>query len=403
MLEKIASSEQIVQCILVINSGSSSIKFSIFHGTKIESLLCIRHGAIERLDQTSHLYVVDEHGHHQTEQRWNNNTSHEDLLIYLIEWLEKDLGSLNLTAIGHRVVHGGITHTEPRLITEKVLVDLRAAEFLAPLHQAHNLSPIYSFVTSHPHLPQVACFDTGFHASNSKISRMYGLPQKLTSEGVLRFGFHGLSYEYIASQLPRFDHRASSGRTIVAHLGNGVSMCALVNGKSVASSMGFSALDGLLMGSRCGALDPGVLLYLLQKKCMSVQEIETLLYQQSGLLGVSGISSDMRELLSSKDVHAQEAVDLFVYRVAREIGSLAAAAGGLDALVFTAGIGEHSSEIRARICSQSEWLGINLSKTANESSNPCISEINSRVSVWVIPTDEELMIARHTFTLVDHR
>jgi acetate kinase len=388
-------------CLLVINGGSSSIKFSVFTGDSGSTLSPMFHGAIEGIGTKPHFYVLDASGQRMAEHEWPVTTTQGDLLTDLINRIEARLGPNRLVAAGHRVAHGGLSCTTPQLITPEILRKLSAATPLAPLHQPHNLAPIAALATRYPGLPQVACFDTGFHTTNSRISRMYGLPETLTSEGLWRFGFHGLSYEYIAGELPNIDTKAASGRTIVAHLGNGASMCAMVNGKSVASTMGFSALDGLVMGSRCGALDPGVLLYLLQEKRMRVEDVEDLLYRHSGLLGVSGISSDVRLLLASSDARAREALELFVYRAAREIGSLAAAAGGLDALVFTAGIGEHAHEIRARICAQSAWLGINLAPDANQAGGPRISTLDSAVSVWVIPTNEELVVARHTFALTN--
>lgn len=389
------------KCLLVINAGSSSIKFSLFAGDKHTVLNSFVQGEIENIGTAPHFFADSRTGGRLAEHRWDNNASHEDVLEHLITWIETYLGPNRLMATGHRVAHGGLTCTTPQIITADVLAQLRTAIPLAPLHQPHNLAPITALAALHPGLQQVACFDTGFHATNPRISRMYGLPQTLTEEGLKRFGFHGLSYEYVAGELLRLDPRAAAGRTIVAHLGSGASMCALVNGKSVASSMGFSALDGLPMGTRCGALDPGVVLYLLQQKKMSAAALETLLYQQSGLLGVSGISNNVRDLLASSDAKARDEIALFVYRSAREIGSLAAAAGGLDALVFTAGIGEHAPEIRASICEQSAWLGIQLDPQANHFGGPRISTPDSPISVWVIPTNEELMVARHTFALTD--
>jgi acetate kinase len=389
------------KCLIVINAGSSTIKFSLQVGHTGEALNSIAHGEIEGIGTTPHFFAENRDGQRLSEHRWDARVSHEDLLGHLIAWIEAHLGPNRLTAAGHRVVHGGLAYIAPRLVTPEVLTDLRALIPLAPLHQPHNLAPIEALAALHPGLPQVACFDTAFHATNSRISRMYGLPDALTKEGVWRFGFHGLSYEYIAGALPKLEPRAATGRTIVAHLGSGASMCAMVGGKSVASTMGFSALDGLPMGTRCGALDPGVVLFLLQEQNMSAEAIETLLYQQSGLLGVSGISNDVRNLLANSDSRAREAIDLFVYRAAREIGSLAAAAGGLDTLVFTAGIGEHALEIRASICEQSAWLGIRLEPELNRADGPRISASDSAVSVWVVPTDEELMVARHTFALTE--
>ena len=389
------------KCLVVINAGSSSIKFALLAGQTRETLNSIAHGEIEGIGTAPHFLAEDDHGQRLTDHRWDTRTSQEDLLGHLIAWIEGHLGPNRLTAAGHRVAHGGVSYITPQLVTPRVLANLRALIPLAPLHQPHNLAPIEALAVRHPGLPQVACFDTAFHAKNPRISRIYGLPAALTKEGVWRFGFHGLSYEYIAGELSKVEPRAATGRTIVAHLGSGASMCALVGGKSVATTMGFSALDGLLMGTRCGVLDPGAVLYLLKEKDMSAEAIETLLYQQSGLLGVSGISSDMRQLLASSDSRARDAIDLFVYRSAREIGSLAAAAGGVDALVFTAGIGEHAPEIRERICEQSAWLGIRLEPESNRAGGPRISTRDSSISVWVIPTDEELMVARHTFTLTN--
>jgi acetate kinase len=391
-----------LKCVVVINAGSSSIKFSLLTGLDSGTLRSIAHGEIEAIGTAPHFFAEDSHGQRLGDRRWDSRTSHEDLLGHLIAWIESHLGPNRLTAAGHRVAHGGLSYTAPRLVTADVLADLRALIPLAPLHQPHNLAPIEALAARHPGLPQVACFDTAFHATNSRVSRIYGLPAALTDEGVWRFGFHGLSYEYIAGELQKIDSNSAAGRVIVAHFGSGASMCALVGGKSVAATMGFSGLDGLPMGTRCGVLDPGVILYLLQEKQMSADAIESLLYQQSGLLGVSGISNDVRDLLASNDARAREAIDLFVYRAAREIGSLAAAASGVDALVFTAGIGEHAAEIRAGICEQSAWLGVRVDPESNRTGGPRISAADSAVSVWVIPTNEELMVARHTLALTEH-
>jgi acetate kinase len=280
------------------------------------------------------------------------------------------------------------------------LESLRQFEPLAPLHQPHNLAPIRLLLERQPDLPQVACFDTAFHRSNPEVAQMFALPAEFHAQGVRRYGFHGLSYEYIASVLPQVDERAASGRTVVLHLGNGASMCALQGGRSVASTMGFTAVDGLPMGTRCGALDPGVILYLLDQRGMDVRAIEKMVYSQSGLLGVSGISSDMRALLASDDPRARTAIDLYLYRIRRALGSLAASLGGLDAIVFTAGIGEHAAFIRERICADAAWLGVELDAAANAKGGPRISAPGSRVAAWVVPTNEELMIARHTRALV---
>jgi acetate kinase len=286
------------------------------------------------------------------------------------------------------------------LIDSEVLAALEQLVPLAPLHQPHNLSPIRAVSNLVPHLPQVACFDTSFHRTQPGVAQAFALPRRYAEEGVLRYGFHGLSYEYIASVLPGIDARAAAGRTVVAHLGNGASMCALKGGKSVASTMSFTAVDGLPMGTRCGALDPGVILYLMDHHGMDARALEKLIYHESGLLGVSGLSSDMRTLLASPDERAAEALDLFVYRIGRELGSLAAALGGLDALVFTGGIGENAATIRARVCRDASWLGLETDETANAAHGPCISRPESRVTAWVIPTNEELMIAQHSRRLL---
>jgi acetate kinase len=303
---------------------------------------------------------------------------------------------LSLKGIGHRVVHGGLKYAVPTRMDREVLQDLQQFVPLAPLHQPHNLTPIRLMFERQPELPQVACFDTAFHRSQPELAQMFALPKELHDEGVRRYGFHGLSYEYIASSLPQFDPAAANGRTVVCHLGNGASMCALSGGRSVASTMGFTAVDGLPMGTRCGALDPGVILYLMDQRGMDARAIEKLIYSQSGLLGVSGVSSDMRTLLASDEPRAKLAVDLYVYRIARELGSLAAALGGLDAIVFTGGIGENSAEIREGVCRDAAWLGVQLDEAANRAGRQRISTAASKTAAWVLPTNEELMIARHT-------
>jgi acetate kinase len=282
------------------------------------------------------------------------------------------------------------------LVDEGVLERLDQLVPLAPLHQPHNLAPIRALMKLRPGLPQVACFDTAFHATQPVLAQSFALPPEITSRGVRRYGFHGLSYEYVASVLPSVDARAAAGRTIVFHLGNGSSMCALSQGRSVASTMGFTAVDGLPMGTRCGSIDPGVILYLMDELAMDARAIEKLIYQQSGLLGVSGISSDMRTLLASDDPRARLAVDLFVYRIGRELGSLAAALGGLDAVVFTAGIGEKAAPVRERVCADAAWLGVALDPVANNKHGQRITHPDSAVAAFVVPTNEELMIARHT-------
>jgi acetate kinase len=298
------------------------------------------------------------------------------------------------------VVHGGLLYSHPVRVDAQVLEDLAQFIPLAPLHQPHNLTPIRLLQERQPTLPQVACFDTAFHRAQPELAQMFALPRDLHDAGVRRYGFHGLSYEYIASRLPQLDPKAAQGRTVVLHLGNGASMCALAGGRSVASTMGFTAVDGLPMGTRCGAIDPGVILYLMDQRGMDARAIEKLIYNQSGLLGVSGVSSDMRTLLASTEPRAALAVDLYVYRIGRELGSLAAALGGLDALVFTGGIGENSAEIRARVCRAAAWLGVALDESANQAGGPRIGTAGSATAAWVLPTNEELMIARHTLRVL---
>ncbi|MBI3444658.1 MAG: acetate/propionate family kinase [Magnetospirillum sp.] len=384
--------------ILVINAGSSSIKFSLYISNGDDKPLLSCKGQVEGINVAPHFVAKSPHGGVLNEQRWPDqpNMSHEALFKYMIDWIENQLGDAELKAAGHRVVHGGSQYSQPLLINDDLMEELERLVPLAPLHQPHNLAPIRALSKVHPNLAQVACFDTAFHRSNPWTAQSFALPRKLTGEGVKRYGFHGLSYEYIARQLRQLSPATARGKIVVCHLGSGASMCAIDEGKSVASTMGFTALDGLPMGTRTGTLDAGVVLYLLQQKGMSPKEIEDLLYKQSGLLGVSGVSNDMRVLLESSEPHATEAVELFVYRISRELGSLTAAMGGLDALVFTAGIGERSHQVRERVCRHAEWLGVEIDEEANQRDAMLISTLDSPVSVWVIPTDEEMMIAKHT-------
>ena len=389
--------------ILVLNAGSSSIKFSLFEGhvrPGAKGLIC--DGELEGIGHRAHFLAKDAAGKSLVDQYLAEATTHEDALATLLNWVQHQFTNNRLIAAGHRVVHGGPALAAPVRIDSSVIDQLRRLIPLAPLHQSHNLAAITAIAKLYPGLAQVACFDTAFHHTQSETAAAYALPQSITAQGVRRYGFHGLSYEYIAGVLPEvIGPVAAEGRVVVAHLGSGASMCAMHRRQSVATTMGFTALDGLPMGSRCGNLDPGVVLYLIQEKGMAPQAVSDLLYHSSGLLGVSGVSDDMRTLLASGDPLAANAVDLFVYRIGRELGSLAAGLGGLDALVFTAGIGEHAPEIRRRVCEQAGWLGIDLDGAANTADAARITMAGSRTSAWVIPTNEDLMIARHTWRLTE--
>ena len=386
--------------IIAINAGSSSVKFALFEAAgEPRRLLSGQVEGIGGKDTAPRFTAKGSDGTaFSPEPLVAAATSHDDALRFILQWVEREGGS-GIAAAGHRVVHGGERFARPALIDAAVLAALEELVPLAPLHQPHNLAAIRAIAALRPELPQVACFDTAYHRNQPPLAQLFALPRALTDSGVKRYGFHGLSYEYIAGVLPHYLGAAAAGRVIVAHLGNGASLCAIRNGVSVASSMGFSTLDGLVMGTRCGNLDPGVLLYLLGQGYDS-KRLERLLYNESGLLGVSGLSSDMRVLLASNEAAAKEAVDLFAYCAAREIGSMAAAAGGIDALVFTGGIGEHAKEVRRMVCERCAWLGVELDTQANDTSGPCISMPGSEVSAWVIPTDEELVIVRHTLETV---
>ncbi len=383
--------------ILVLNAGSSSLKFSAFPTGPGGAQPLVR-GQVEGIGTSPHFTLRGAKGEVLDDQTLAGaeRDGHEQALGTVLERCQVRLGDARLVAVGHRVVHGGVQFAAPVQIDDAVLAALEQLTPLAPLHQPHNLAAIRAVQRRAPQLPQVACFDTAFHRTQPEVAQRFALPRRFTDEGVRRYGFHGLSYEYIASALPRSDARAAAGRTIVAHLGNGASMCALLGGKSVATTMSFTPADGLVMGTRAGSIDPGVLLYLMTRHGMNAKALEDLIYHESGLLGVSGLSSDMRALLASNDPRAAEAVDLFVYRIGRELGSLVAALGGLDALVFTGGIGENAAPIRARVCRDAAWLGVHVDAAANDRGGPRISGEKSNVAVWVIPTNEELMIADHT-------
>ena len=390
------------EAIAVLNAGSSSIKFSLFVIRDDKEELHVR-GQIEGIYTTPRFVTKDRDGAILAEKSWPEDTKlgHDGALDHLFNYVRAEFSGYRLLGVGHRVVHGGLSYTEPVRLNPQVLVTLEQLIPLVPLHQPHNLAPVRLLLERRPELPQVACFDTSFHRTNPQIAQLYALPLEYADEGVIHYGFHGLSYEYITSVLPTFDTKAASGKTVVLHLGNGASLCAMENGRSVTSTMGFSSIEGLVMGTRCGALDPGIILYLMDNRGMDVRAIEKLVYTQSGLLGISGVSSDMRTLLASEDPRARLAVDLFLYRIRRELGSLVAALGGIDALVFTGGIGENAAVIRKRICQDAAWLGVELDADANERGCPCISTTGSRVQAWLIPTNEELMIARHTRRVIE--
>ena len=383
--------------ILVVNAGSSSLKFKAYAPGPEGGLAAIGDGQFEELATAPRLRARAG-GAVIAERAWpaGERLDHAEAVAELARIAPALLGGRNLAAIGHRVVHGGTRFDSPVRIDDRVLDALEALVPLAPLHQPHNLAPIRAWRAARPELPQVACFDTAFHRVQPTIAQSFALPERFARDGVRRYGFHGLSYAYVAGRLPVLDPALADARIVVAHLGNGASLCAMRGGRSVASTMGFTALDGLMMGTRCGAIDPGVLIHLIDRYAMGPRDLERLLYRESGLLGVSGISSDMRALRASADPRARQAIDLFVYRAGREIGSLAAALGGLDALVFTAGIGENDAATRAEICAMSGWLGIELDQAANRAGGPRISAASARVSAWVVPTDEESMIAAGT-------
>jgi acetate kinase len=392
----------VTRAVGVLNAGSSSLKFSLY-ADEPAGLALVTRGQAEGLFTSPRFVAKTGGGETIDEKKWGDGTKlgHEGALDYLVALLRQRFPQYKLAAVGHRVVHGGREYAKPTRVTAAIVDALEKYVPLAPLHQPHNLAPIRLLMQRQPDLPQVACFDTAFHRVQPPVAQAFALPRKFTAQGVLRYGFHGLSYEYIAQALPGVDARAGRGRTVVLHLGNGASMCAMREGRSVASTMGFTAADGLPMGTRCGNLDPGVVLYCMDELGMDVRAIERLIYQESGLLGVSGISSDMRVLQESTDPAAREAIDLFAYRIGRELGSLAAALGGLDAIVFTAGIGENSAPLRERVCRDAGWLGIELDDAANSRGATRISTAASRVAAFVIPTNEELMIARHTRALIE--
>jgi acetate kinase len=385
--------------IAVMNAGSSSIKFAVFQDDEDQSLLF--RGQIEKIGVAPQLTVEDAQGQSLIDREWGaRDLDHRSGTKIILQTCIALLGGEAVEGIGHRVVHGGTQFTAPIPITKDVLTALKALSPLAPLHQPHNIAPIEAIMAEAPHIPQVACFDTAFHQTQAHLAQALALPREITQSGVRRYGFHGLSYEYVSGKLRSVAPDLAQKKVIIAHLGNGASLCALDNGRSVATTMGFTAVEGLMMGTRCGSIDPGVLIYLMDQNRLDARGLEDLVYKKSGLLGVSGISSDMRTLRQSDDPRAREAIDLFIYRIVREIGSLAAALGGLDGLVFTGGIGQRDLKTRSEVIAGCAWLGAELDADANARGEGRIDSSSSRLPVWVLPTDEERVIARHTAELL---
>ena len=387
--------------ILALNAGSSSLKFGLFFADDGAAAL---RGEVEEITTAPRLLARGPRGGVLAERRWPAGAApgFAELLQAVLDVVESLPGPQALAAVGHRVVHGGAMHVLPARITPALLFELEALTPLDPLHMPHCLAPMRAIASMHPGLPQVACFDTAFHRTMPSVATQIALPRALTQAGLRRYGFHGLSYDYVARKLAKLSPAVAQGKVIVAHLGSGASLCALLDARSIATTMGFSVLDGLVMATRCGSLDPGVILYL-GSQGHSLADIETMLYEESGLLGVSGVSGDMQALLASDDPRAREAIDLFTYRVATETGALVSALGGLDGLVFTAGIGEHAPAIRAEICGRLAWLGLRLDEAANTAGQACISTPESQIEVRLIATDEAAMIARHTQTALGRR
>ncbi|QWT16583.1 acetate/propionate family kinase [Sphingobium xenophagum] len=391
-----------MKAVVSLNAGSSSIKFALFTLDGAGEPGRSAAGKIEKIGIEPTLVATSADGAVLIERTWRDGAglTHADLLKDLFAWAVDHLEGREVIAIGHRVVHGGSRFAEPRRVDDGLLAALEQLCPLAPLHQPHNLAAIRAVSALSPELPQVACFDTAFHHDKPAVASRLALPRLLHDQGVRRYGFHGLSYEYIAAELQRIDPGLAAGRVIAAHLGNGASLCAMKAGKSIDTTMGFTALDGLMMGTRCGSLDPGVVLYLQAQMGMDVGQVEELLYSRSGLLGVSGVSSDMRLLSASASPEAAEAIELFAWRAAREFGAMASSLGGVDAIVFTAGIGENAALVRRDICARLEWIGVELDDAANARSLQRIDAKGSRVAVLVIPTDEERMIAKHSISLI---
>ena len=386
--------------IAVMNAGSSSIKFALFEGDEKQQLLF--RGQVENIGVAPRLAVEGPDGEKVAENEWDSKGfDHKSATTVILQTAIALLGGKHVDAVGHRVVHGGTEFAAPTLVTKDVIAALKKLCPLAPLHQPHNIAPIEAIQAAAPHISQVACFDTAFHQTQPQLAYSFALPRELTGSGVRRYGFHGLSYDYVSGRLREVAPEDAQKRIVIAHLGNGASLCAIHQGRSVATTMGFTAVEGLVMGTRCGAIDPGVLIYLMDEHRMDARALESLVYKKSGLLGVSGISSDMRTLRASDDPRAREAIDLFIYRIVREIGSLSAALGGLDGLVFTGGIGQRDIKTRREVIAGCDWLGAVVDEKANEIGTGRIDARSSRIPIWVLPTDEESVIARHTAALVD--
>jgi acetate kinase len=387
------------ECIAVVNAGSSSVKFGIYDSEGDDPLLV--RGQVEQIGVSPTLTASDEEGNELANKSWPaEGFGHAEAMHAIIDTLRELLPGSTVAGIGHRVVHGGTDFSTPVEITPDVIAKLDRLSPLAPLHQPHNLGPIKAIAARDAAIPQVACFDTGFHQSQERLAYSFALPREISDEGVRRYGFHGLSYEFVSARLRTVAPEHADKRIIIAHLGNGASLCAMHQGKSVATTMGFTAVEGLMMGTRCGSIDPGVLIYLMDEKGMDARALEGLVYKKSGLLGVSGISSDMRTLRQSDDPRAREAIDLFIYRIVREIGSLSAALGGLDGLVFTGGIGQRDPKTRREVVSGCSWLGAILDEDANANHEQRIDAPSSRLPIWVLPTDEERVICRHTAAIL---
>lgn len=382
--------------VLAINAGSSSIKFGLFEDEGRSVPILLSNGTLEDAGQEPCLKMNDASGSALQGRRFPEGASHESIFEGLLEAIDQQLGDRKLTGVGHRIVHGGRDFDKPVIVDADVLAAIDRLTPLAPLHQPRCLEPLRAIQALRPCLPNVACFDTTFHHSLKPPVSRYAIPRRYEAEGIRKYGFHGLSYEFVAGRLAEISPELAAGRTVVAHLGNGASLCAMRDGRSVDTTMGFSALDGLMMGTRCGSLDPGIVLYLQKAHGLSAQQVEDILYHQSGLIGVSGVSSDMRTLLTSADPRAQEAIELFAFSAARAVAAMASTLAGLDCLIFTGGIGEHAPQIREEICKRLQWLGVDLDPAQNDQDAECIGDPLSRAKILIIPTNEEVVIARHT-------